>query len=383
MLSREEWLPLARKLDWDYSYVREDEVFPEVISGHPWLPHSEWKDWEESFKTSYREYVDNQYEKDMAVAAVRDAVGRIENIQKLAAPWLNGLKVHAAALPLGEFTGVIGNLRGARFGRDSAWRTMATFGALDEYRHTQIPLLLFHELVKFDSQFDWAHKFYHTNNWFAVAARHFFDELTVGQNAIEFHIATNFVFETGFTNLQFVGLASLARESSDHMFERMVTSIQTDEARHAQIGHPVVATVMKHDPRYVQYLVDKWFWRNWRLFSILTGLSTDYLTAVGSTPLFLQRVHGGVDHRPIPTHVGRIRTPEAVVLGSFPGRTRHLPSHDLRQCLQLSRDSMVQLRDTWPCREEVATPEISQVLGRHGCRLGASQRTLENRGSRT
>ena len=39
MLSREEWLPLARKLDWDYSYVREDEVFPEVISGRPWLPH--------------------------------------------------------------------------------------------------------------------------------------------------------------------------------------------------------------------------------------------------------------------------------------------------------------------------------------------------------
>src|ERR1700709_720691 len=75
MLNREEWLPLAHKLDWDYSYVREDEVFPEVISGRPWLPHSEWKDWEESFKTSYREYVDNQYEKDMAVRAVRDAVG--------------------------------------------------------------------------------------------------------------------------------------------------------------------------------------------------------------------------------------------------------------------------------------------------------------------
>jgi toluene monooxygenase system protein A len=100
MLSREEWLPLARKLDWDYTYVREDEVFPQVISGHPWLPHAEWKECEESFKTSYREYVDNQYEKDMAVYAVRDAVGRLENIQKLAAPWMNSLKVHAAALPL-------------------------------------------------------------------------------------------------------------------------------------------------------------------------------------------------------------------------------------------------------------------------------------------
>jgi|HubBroStandDraft_3_1064219.scaffolds.fasta_scaffold05638_4 hypothetical protein len=43
---------------------------------------------EKSFKTSYREYVENQYEKDMAVYAVRDAGGRIENIQKLAAPWI-------------------------------------------------------------------------------------------------------------------------------------------------------------------------------------------------------------------------------------------------------------------------------------------------------
>src|SRR6202007_3419470 len=199
---------------------------------------------------SYREYVDNQYEKDMAVKAVHDAVGRVENLQKLALPWLNSLTVHAAALTLREFTGVIGILRGARFGRDSAWRTMATFGALDEYRHTQIPLLLFHPLLRLDSQFDWAHKFYHTNNWFAVAARHFFDELTLGQNAIEFHIATNVILETGFTNLQFVGLASLAHQAGDHLFEKMVTSIQTDEARHAQIGHPVLAEIMKTDPDY-------------------------------------------------------------------------------------------------------------------------------------
>ena len=279
MLNREDWLPLARKLDWDFSYVEEKEVFPEIISGRPWLPHSAWKDWEESFKTSYREYVENQHEKDMAVYAVRDAVGRLENVQSLASPWINGLKVHSAALSLGEFATTIGNLRGARFGRDSAWRAMASFGALDEIRHTQIPLLLMHELVRWNSQFDWTHKFYHTNNWLAIAARHFFDELTLGQNAIEFQIATNIVLETGFTNLQFVGLASLAHGAGDFMFEKMVTSIQTDEARHAQIGHPVLELVMRHDPEYAQYLIDKWFWRNWHLFSFLTGVTMDYMTA--------------------------------------------------------------------------------------------------------
>ena len=44
MLAREEWLALAPKLDRNYSYVREEEVFPEVISGRPSLLHSEWKD---------------------------------------------------------------------------------------------------------------------------------------------------------------------------------------------------------------------------------------------------------------------------------------------------------------------------------------------------
>jgi toluene monooxygenase system protein A len=64
----------------------------------------------------------------------------------------------------------------------------------------------------------------------------------------------------------------------------MVTSIQTDEARHAQIGHPVLAEVMKHDPEYAQYLVDKWFWRNWHIFSILTGVTMDYFTAPDQRP---------------------------------------------------------------------------------------------------
>ena len=91
MLAREKWLALARKLDRNYSYAREEEVFPEVISGRPWLLHSEWKDG----KNPLRLPIENtsrintrKIEKDMVVYAVRDAVGRIENIQKLAAPWI-------------------------------------------------------------------------------------------------------------------------------------------------------------------------------------------------------------------------------------------------------------------------------------------------------
>jgi toluene monooxygenase system protein A len=278
MIPRDEWLDIARKLDWEYSYVTEPEMFPETVSGRPWLSHSEWCSWDEPYRTTYRDYVITQHEKDASVYAVRDAVGRLENFQKLDSSWLNALKFHSAALPLAEFAAVVGNLRAGRFARDSAWRTTATFGALDECRHTQIPLLLMHELVRWDPQFDWTHKFYHTNNWVAIASRHLIDELLLASNPIEFAVATNFVFETGFTNLQFVGLSALSHVVGDHMFEKMVSSIQTDEARHAQIGPPVLATIVQHDPEYAQYLLDKWFWRSWLLFSILTGFCMDYLT---------------------------------------------------------------------------------------------------------
>lgn len=278
MLRREQWLDLARKLDWSYSYVSEKDVFPEEISGSPWLPHEMWKDWDEPYRTSYSEYVHQQHAKDAAVNAVRDAVGKVEDFEKLDPAWLNGLKLHAATLPLAEFAAVIGNLRAVRFGRDSAWRTMATFGALDELRHTQIPLLLMHDLVRWDPQFDWTHKFFHTNNWVAIAARHLADELLLTSNPIEFAVGTNFVFETGFTNLQFIGLSAVAHAVGDRMFEKMVSSIQTDEARHAQIGPPVVKVLAQHAPEYLQYLVDKWFWRSWLFFAVVTGFTMDYLT---------------------------------------------------------------------------------------------------------
>ncbi len=284
MLKREDWLDLARKVDWEYSYIKEEEVFPEIMSGRPWLPHENWKKWNEPYQTSYSEYVKNQHSKDDSVAAVRDAIGKIEDFQKLDQSWINGLKLHAATLPLAEFAAVIGNLRSARFGRDSAWRTMATLGALDELRHTQIPLQIMGELVPWDRQFDWTHKFYHSNNWVAIAAKHAFDELLLFSNAIEFAIATNFVFETGFTNLQFIGLSALAHKTGDRMFEKMVTSIQTDEARHAQIGIPVLKQIVQKDPEYAQYLLDKWFWRSWQLFAVVTGFSMDYFTPVEKRP---------------------------------------------------------------------------------------------------
>lgn len=273
-----DWTDLARKLDWEFSYVSERDVYPETLSGSPWLGHARWHEWDEPYRTTFSEYVTGQAQKEAAVRAVRDAVGQVDDFRRHDRAWLSAVKLHAATFSLAEFAAVIGNLRAARFARDSAWRNTALLGALDELRHTQIPLLVMHELVRWDPQFDWTHKLFHTNNWVAIAARHLVDELLLTSNPIEFAVATNFVFESGFTNLQFVGLSSMAHGVGDRMFEKMLQSIQTDEARHAQIGGPVLQVLMQEDPEYAQALVDKWFWRTWLFFAVVTGFAMDYLT---------------------------------------------------------------------------------------------------------
>src|SRR5262249_33001052 len=130
MLNRSDWLDAACDLDWEFSYVREEEVFPEVCSGAPFLPSAAWADYREPFRTTFAEYAHGQPTKEIALAAAREANGRAEAAARLPPPWLNAVKLHAATLPLAEFAAVVGNLRGARFGRHAAWRTAATFGAL-------------------------------------------------------------------------------------------------------------------------------------------------------------------------------------------------------------------------------------------------------------
>src|SRR5258708_3732486 len=114
MFKRDQWLDLARKLDWEFSYVSERDVFPEDISGSPWLCHEQWRDWDEPYRTTFAEYVANQHDKDAALTAVREAVGGVADFQRLDRAWLSAVKLHAATFPLAEFAAVIGNLRAAR-----------------------------------------------------------------------------------------------------------------------------------------------------------------------------------------------------------------------------------------------------------------------------
>jgi toluene monooxygenase system protein A len=277
-MAREKWYDIARDLDWELSYVDYEAVFPEWMSGPGKVPREAWAKWDEPYKVTYPEYVSTQREKETGAYSVKAVLQKSRVFGQLDEGWKSVAKEHFGAVALVEDLAVYAELRMARFGLSPAWRNMATFGALDETRHAQMSLYFPHELVGKDPQYDWAHKAYHTNQWGIIAARATFDGMMMNPNVVDVAIQLPFTFETGFTNVQFVALSADALESGDISFANMISSIQTDEARHSQQGGPTLEILVEHDPRRAQWIIDKTFWVSARLFSLLTGPGMDYYT---------------------------------------------------------------------------------------------------------
>ena len=279
LLNRSDWYDIARDTNWTPSYVSEEELFPEQMSDCFSIPMDKWETYDEPYKTSYREYVKVQREKDSGAYSVKAALGRMKFYESADPGWLSTLKSHYGAIAVQEYAAGMAEARMARFGKAPGMRNMATFGLLDETRHGQIQLYFPHEYVGKDRQFDWAHKAMHTNEWGAIAARHMFADMMNTRDAVSIAIMLTFAFETGFTNMQFLGLAADAAEAGDVTFSNLISSIQTDEARHAQIGAPALKILIDSGKKELaQKKVDIAFWRSWRLFTVLTGPMMDYYT---------------------------------------------------------------------------------------------------------
>lgn len=281
-VTREDWYEVAKKTNWDPTYVDREEMFPDTQTGLDQydIPWEAWEDWEETYKQTYREYVETQREKDSSAYAIKSGLSKAGLPHNLGPGWNNVLKLHFGSATLAEVAAVTAEDRFARFAPDSAWRQMAQFGALDEIRHGEIERAFPHEFVKEDPQYDWTLKALHTDNWVSVAARSLFDDLFVAEDVMDSTIGLNFAFETGFTNLQFLAMAADAEKRGDYQFSEMISTIQTDEARHAQQGNAALEVLKEYDKERAQYIIDKSFWRCWRVFAAVTGPSMDYWTPV-------------------------------------------------------------------------------------------------------
>lgn len=277
LLDRSDWYDLARETNWTPAHVALDELYPPSMSDPFGISMAEWETFDEPYKVSYREYVRVQREKDASAYSVKAALSRSDFYKTAGPDWMGILKMHYGAIPLTEYQacGMQGMM--ARFAKAPGNRNMSVFGMMDEMRHAQIQLYFPHELLRADRQFDWAHEAHHTKNWLIIGGRHCFDDVMMTRDAVTTAILTPFSFETAFTNLQFVGLAADAASVGDFTFANLITSIQSDEARHAQIGFPNLEILIRNGHKAeAQQIVDIGFWRLWRIFAVLTGVPMDY-----------------------------------------------------------------------------------------------------------
>ncbi|MBM4228828.1 MAG: YHS domain-containing protein [Gammaproteobacteria bacterium] len=281
LLNREDWYDLARATNWTATYVTEEALFPEQMSGARGIPMIAWETYDEPYKTTYPEYVAVQREKDAGTYSVRAALERAAFVDSADPAWVSTMQAHYGAVALGEYVAGVGEARMARFSKAPGNRNMAVFGMMDENRHSQLQLYFPHANIKRGRQWDWGHKALRTDEWAAIAARSLFDDIVTSRDAISTAIMLTFAFETGFTNMQFLGLAADAAETGDHTFASLISSVQTDESRHSQQGGPALRILIENGHKAeAQQLIDVAIWRSWKLFSVLTGPLMDYYTPV-------------------------------------------------------------------------------------------------------
>jgi len=278
LLNRDDWYVTSRDLLWDCSYVDQDTAFPKEWSGVKDIPADAWEKWDEPYRVSYRDYVRVQREKESGVKAVANALSRAGLYEKLDPAHVQAAILHMAGTCMIEYEAVTMQSRFCRFAPTARWRNLGVFGMLDEIRHGQVDLRFCHELVKNEPRWDWCQKAFHTNEWGIIAIKNFFDDIMLNADCIEAAMATSLTVEHGFTNIQFIALASDAMAAGDINFSNLLSSIQTDEARHAQQGFPTLDVLIEHDPQRAQTALDVAFYRSTRLFQTLTGTSMDYYT---------------------------------------------------------------------------------------------------------
>lgn len=279
MLKTEEWYDLARQTTWTPRYVDKKDLFPRELSDLHDLPDDAFDVFDEPYKVTYRDYVRTQREKDVGAYSVRAALARGRFYENAAPGWQALLQLHFGGATFLEYGSVSAFGRGTRFGKAGGMRNMSTFGSLDEIRHTQVHLRFAYDYLGKSRAFDWAHKAPRTDNWVVISERHTFDDIEHTRDATSFAVMTNFAFETCFTNLQFVALSADAARFGDHTFATMLQTIQSDEARHSQIGEPLLRILIDHGKReQAQKLLDISFWRCWKQFSPLSGICMDYYT---------------------------------------------------------------------------------------------------------
>ena len=273
---KENYALLTRGLGWTPSYERPADVFP--LAEFEGIRIHDWDKWEDPFRLTMDAYWKYQGEKERKLYAILDAFqqnGGQFNVSD--ARYLQALKLF--------INGVIGLEYSAHRGFNMVGRALPGVGqriaaqmqAIDELRHAQTQIhALSHYNKYFEGMSEFPHQFDRT--WYLSIPKSFFeDAITAGP--FEFIIAISFSFEYVLTNLVFMPWMSGAAYNGDMSTVSFGFSAQSDEARHMTLGIEVIKFLLEQDPAnvpIVQGWIDKWFWRGYRLLSLIAAMM-DYM----------------------------------------------------------------------------------------------------------
>ncbi|WP_425308814.1 YHS domain-containing protein [Ammonicoccus fulvus] len=272
---RERYAQMTRGLEWEPTYVSQKEVFPhtdfEGIKIH------DWDAWEDPFRLTVEAYHKYQSEKDKRLYAVIDSFAQGSgHLQVTDARYFNAVRMFLQGVTPLEYQAYRNFGYLARHLNGAGARIACLYQCIDELRHNQTQT---HAVSQFNKYYDHLQdaNVMHDRVWYLSVPKSFFDD-GVSAGPFEFMLAISFSFEYFLTNLLFVPFMSGASFNGDLSTMTFGFSAQSDESRHMTLGLEVIKFILEQDEDNVPIIqdwVDKWFWRGYRLLTIV-ALMQDY-----------------------------------------------------------------------------------------------------------
>jgi len=273
---KEKYAHMTRGLDWETTYQPMDKVFPyakfEGIKVH------DWDQWQDPFRLTMDAYWKYQAEKERKLYAILDAYAQNNgHLGVTDARYVNALKLFLTGVSPLEYMAHRGFAHVGRAFPGAGPRIACQMQSLDEIRHVQTQV---HAASNYNKFYNGLHQFRHQHDrvWYLSVPKSFFDDaFTAGP--FEYMIAIGFAFEYVLTNLLFVPFMSGAAYNGDMSTVTFGFSAQSDESRHMTLGIECIKFMLEQDPAnvpIVQKWIDKWFWRGYRLLTIV-AMMQDYM----------------------------------------------------------------------------------------------------------
>jgi len=273
---KENYALLTRGLGWETTYQPMDKVFPydkfEGIKVH------DWDKWEDPFRLTMDAYWKYQGEKERKLYAIIDAFQQNNGQFNVTdARYINTLKLFLTGVSPLEYAAHRGFALAGRNFRGAGARIACQMQAIDELRHAQTQA---HTISHYNKFFNGFHDYTHMHDrvWYLSVPKSYFDD-AMTSGPFEFVTAISFSFEYVLTNLLFMPFMSGAAFNGDMATVTFGFSAQSDESRHMTLGLEVVKFILEQDPGnvpIVQKWIDKWFWRGYRLLT-LVAMMMDYM----------------------------------------------------------------------------------------------------------